>query len=49
MAEYRTSAHAIFDIEYHFEWITKYAVSPDHVRMPVSAPPQLAHIRMLYL
>ena len=24
MAEYRTSAQAIFDIKYHFVWITKY-------------------------
>ena len=24
MLEYRTSAHAVFDIKYHFVWITKY-------------------------
>jgi len=24
MGEYRTSAHAVFDIKYHFVWITKY-------------------------
>ena len=24
MVEYRTSAHAVFDIKYHFVWITKY-------------------------
>ena len=24
MAEYRTSAHAVFDIKYHLVWITKY-------------------------
>ena len=24
MVEYRTSAHAIFDIKYHIVWITKY-------------------------
>ena len=24
MAEYRTSAHAVFDIKYHYVWITKY-------------------------
>ena len=24
MAEYRTSAHAVFDIKYHVVWITKY-------------------------
>src|SRR5260370_41620622 len=24
MVEYRRSAHAVFDIKYHFVWITKY-------------------------
>ena len=24
VVEYRTSAHAVFDIKYHFVWITKY-------------------------
>ena len=24
MAEYRRSAHAVFDIKYHVVWITKY-------------------------
>jgi putative transposase len=24
MSEYRTSAHAVFDIKYHVVWITKY-------------------------
>ena len=24
MVEYRTSAHPVFDIKYHFVWITKY-------------------------
>lgn len=24
MVEYRTSAHSVFDIKYHFVWITKY-------------------------
>jgi REP element-mobilizing transposase RayT len=24
MGEYRTSAHAVFDIKYHVVWITKY-------------------------
>ena len=24
MLEYRTSAHAVFDIKYHVVWITKY-------------------------
>ena len=24
MVEYRTSAHAVFDVKYHFVWITKY-------------------------
>ena len=73
MVEYRTSAHAVFDIKYHFVWITKYrykilrgrvaerardllrqicqsrgvvigrgAVSPDHIHMLVSAPPEMA-------
>jgi len=73
MAEYRTSAHAVVDIKYHFVWITKYrykilrgriaerardllrqicaargvvivrgAVSPDHIHMLVSAPPEMA-------
>ena len=71
MAEYRTSAHAVWDIKYHVMWITKYrykvlrgevaerardlirqicqarevviirgAMSPDHIHMLVSAPPQ---------
>jgi len=73
MAEYRTSAHAVFDIKYHLVWITKYrykilrgrvaerardllrqicqsrevvivrgAVSPDHLHMLVSCPPNMA-------
>jgi REP-associated tyrosine transposase len=24
MVEYRTSAHAVYDIKYHLVWITKY-------------------------
>ena len=24
MAEYRSSSHTIYDIKYHFVWITKY-------------------------
>jgi putative transposase len=24
MAEYRHSAHAVFDLKYHMEWCTKY-------------------------
>ena len=77
MAEYRTSAHAVFDIKYHFVWITKYrykilrgriaerardllrqscqarsvviirgAVSPDHIHMLVSAPPELSPAKL---
>src|SRR5215471_16904774 len=80
MLEYRTSAHAVFDIKYHFVWITKYrykilrgrvaerardllrqicqarevviirgAVSPDHIHMLVSAPPDLAPARLAQL
>jgi len=78
MVEYRTSAHAVFDIKYHFVWITKYrykilrgrvaerardllrqicaargvvivrgAVSPDHIHMLVSAPPELAASKLV--
>ena len=78
MVEYRTSAHAVFDIKYHFVWITKYrhkilrgrvaerardllrqicqarevvimrgAVSPDHIHMLVSAPPEMAPARLV--
>ena len=77
MVEYRTSAHAVFDIKYHFVWITKYrykilrgrvaerardllrqicqarvviirgAVSPDHIHMLVSAPPELSPAKMV--
>jgi putative transposase len=78
MAEYRRSAHAVFDIKYHVVWITKYrykvlkgriaerardvirqtcetrgivivrgAVSPDHVHMLVSAPPELAPAKIM--
>ena len=78
MAEYRHSAHAVYDIKYHIIWITKYrykvlrgrvaerardlirqicearevvvirgAVSPDHVHMLVSAPPQLAPSKLV--
>ena len=76
--EYRTSAHAVFDIKYHFVWITKYrykilrgrvaerardllrqicqargvvivrgAVSPDHIHMLVSSPPELAPAKLV--
>ena len=24
MAEYRSSSHTVYDIKYHFVWITKY-------------------------
>ena len=78
MVEYRTSAHAVFDIKYHFVWITKYrykilrgrvaerardllrqicqargvviirgAVSPDHIHMLVSAPPEFAPAKLV--
>ena len=78
MAEYRRSAHAVFDLKYHVVWITKYrykilkgrmaerardlirqtcqargvmivrgAVSPDHIHMLVSAPPELAPAKMV--
>ena len=78
MVEYRTSAHAVFDIKYHFVWITKYrykilrgrvaerardvlrqicqargvviirgAVSPDHIHMLVSAPPDMAPAKLV--
>ena len=78
MLEYRTSAHAVFDLKYHFVWITKYrykilrgrvaerardllrqicqtrdvaiirgAVSPDHIHMLVSAPPELAPAKLV--
>ncbi len=78
MAEYRRSAHAVFDIKYHVVWITKYrykvlkgrvaertrdlirqicdarevvivrgAVSPDHVHMLLSAPPELSPAKLV--
>ena len=78
MAEYRRSAHAVFDIKYHVVWITKYrykilrgriaerardlirqtcesrgvviirgAVSPDHIHMLVSAPPELSPSKLV--
>src|SRR5262245_55925841 len=78
MAEYRRSAHAVFDLKYHVVWITKYrykilkgrlaergrdlirktcqargvaivrgAVSPDHIHMLVSAPPELSPAKMV--
>ena len=77
MAEYRHSAHAVFDLEYQLIWCTKYrykilrgriaerardlirqvcqarevvsirgAVSPDHIHMLLSAPPQLAPAKL---
>jgi putative transposase len=76
MGEYRTSAHAVFDVKYHIVWITKYrykilrgrvaehardllrqicqsrevvivrgAVSPDHIHILVSCPPNMARRR----
>jgi len=78
MAEYRQSAHAVFDIKYHVIWITKYrykilrgriaerardlirqtcqsrdvvvvrgAVSPDHIHMLLSVPPQLSPAKLV--
>jgi putative transposase len=78
MAEYRHSAHAVYDIKYHVIWITKYrykilrgriaerardlirqicqsrevvivrgSVSPDHVHMLLSVPPQLAPAKLV--
>lgn len=78
MAEYRRSAHAVFDIKYHIVWIVKYrykimrgriaerardlvrqtceargvhimrgAISPDHIHMLVSAPPDLSPAKMV--
>jgi putative transposase len=78
MAEYRRSAHAVFDIKYHVVWITKYrykvlrgriaerardlirqtceardvkivrgAVSPDHIHMLLSAPPDLSPSKLV--
>jgi putative transposase len=78
VGEYRTSAHAVFDIKYHIAWITKYrykilrgrvaerardllrqicksrevvivrgAVSPDHIHMPVSCPPNIAPAKLV--
>ena len=78
MAEYRRSAHAVYDIKYHVIWITKYryrilrgrvaerardlirqicqarevaivrgAVSPDHIHMLLSAPPQLSPAKLV--
>ena len=78
MAEYRQSAHAVYDIKYHLIWITKYrykmlrgrvaerardlvrqicqarevviirgAVSPDHIHVLVSAPPQLSPSKLV--
>ena len=78
LVEYRSSAHAIYDIKYHVVWITKYrhkvlrgriaerardllretcrsrevvivrgAVSPDHIHMLLSVPPQLAPAKLV--
>ena len=78
MGEYRTSAHAVFDIKYHIVWITKYrykilrgrvaerardllrqicqsrevvivrgVVSPDHIHMLVSCPPNMAPAKLV--
>src|SRR6202167_4472789 len=78
MAEYRHSAHAVFDLKYHVIWCTKYrykilrgrvaerardlirqicqapdvvivrgAVSPDHIHLPLSAPPVLSPAKLV--
>ena len=78
MTEYRTGAHAVYDIKYHLIWITKYryrvlrgrvaerardlirqicqsrdivivrgAVSPDHIHLLVSAPPNLSPAKLV--
>ena len=78
MVEYRQSAHAVYNLEYHVIWITKYrykilrgrvaerardlirqscasrevvivrgAVSPDHIHMLLSAPPQLSPSKLV--
>jgi putative transposase len=78
MAEYRHSAHAVYDIKYHVIWVTKYrykilrgriaerarelirqicaarevvivrgAISPDHIHMLLSVPPQLAPAKVV--
>jgi putative transposase len=70
MLEYRTSAHAVFDIKYHFvilrervaerardllrqicqardAVIVRGAVSPDHIHMLVSCPPDMAPAKLV--
>jgi putative transposase len=78
MTEYRTGAHAVYDIKYHLIWITKDryrvlrgrvaerardlirqicqsrdivivrgAVSPDHIHLLVSAPPNLSPAKLV--
>ncbi len=78
MVSYRHSAHAVYDIEYHVIWVTKYrykvmrgrvaerarevirqicearevvivrgAISPDHIHMLLSAPPELSPAKLV--
>lgn len=78
MVEYRHGAHAVYNLEYHVIWITKYrykilrgrvaerardlirqscesrgvvivrgAVSPDHIHVLLSAPPQLSPAKLV--
>jgi putative transposase len=59
MVEYRKNAHSVWDVKYHVIWVTKYrykvrevvivqgSVSPDHVHMLVSVPPQLAPAKLV--
>ena len=55
--EYRKNAHSVWDVKYHMIWaaicqggdvvIVQGAVSPDHVHMLVSVPPQLAPTKLV--
>ncbi len=78
MVNYRHSAHAVHDIEYHVIWVTKYrykvmrgrvaerarevirricaardvmilrgAISPDHIHMLLSVPPELSPAKLV--
>jgi len=48
MAKYRKGSHTLYDIKYHFVWITKYryqalkAIRPDHVHLLIACLPQLS-------
>lgn len=57
--EYRYGSHTVFQIEYHFVWVTKYrykvltgeigkgVVSMDHVHILVSCPPTMAPSQLM--